>query len=187
MRVEAELKARVRDADMLRATLDGRAEKQVAVYRDRYFDSPDGSFANVGHELRIRTIEAAGGARHILTFKAPAIDQAGGSKPEHETPVGDPQAAEAIIAGLGYRPLIAFTKHCANYQLRHDGRDLLATVVTVPEIDGTFLEVETVIDDDAGLPVALDGIRAVMASLGISEHDLTTELYTDAVKAARAI
>lgn len=185
MPVEAELKARVRDVGRLRTALDARAEQQIAVYRDRYFDSPDGSFASAGRELRIRTVEAAGSVRHIMTFKAPAVDQASGSKPEHETPVGDPLAAEAIITGLGYRPLIAFTKHCANYQLRHDGRDLLATVVTMPEIEGTFLEVETVIDAAAGLPAALDAIRAVMADLGISERDLTTEMYTDAVRAAR--
>ncbi|MFG2910331.1 hypothetical protein ACGF13_35445 [Kitasatospora sp. NPDC048286] len=32
---------------------------------------------------------------------------------------------------------------------------------------------------------ALDAVRAVLADLGINEADLTTELYTDAVAAAR--
>jgi adenylate cyclase, class 2 len=185
MPLEAELKARVRDPGSLRAALDARAERQTASYRDRYFDSADGAFASVGYELRIRTVEAGNGVRHIMTFKAPAVDRASGSKPEHETEVGDAQAAEAIITGLGYRPLIAFSKHCANYQLRQAGRDLLASVVTVPEIEGTFLEVETLTPDEADLPAALDDVRAVMASLGIGEPDLTTELYTDAVRAAR--
>ena len=111
MPVEAELKARVRDAGRLRAALGARAEEQIAVYRDRYFDSADGSFAAAGHELRIRTVEAGSDVRHIMTFKAPALDQASGSKPEHETPVGDPEAAEAIITGLGQAPRMARCPH----------------------------------------------------------------------------
>jgi adenylate cyclase class 2 len=138
-----------------------------------------------GCKLRLRTIEAGDSVRHVLTFKAPAIDAASGSKPEHETAVGDPQAAGAIMAGLGYRPLIAFTMQRANYRLNHSGRDLLASVVTVPEIDGTHLEVETITEDAGDLEAALEAVHAVMAGLGISEQDLTTELYTDAVTAAR--
>jgi adenylate cyclase class 2 len=183
--VEAELKAGVRNAGSLRTALDARGERQTAVYRDRYFDTPDGAFASAGYELRIRTVEAGNSVRHLMTFKTPAVDQASGSKPEHETVVGDALAAEAIITGLGYRPLIAFTKNCANYRLHHAGRDLLASIVTVPEIDGTFLEVETLTRDAGDLSSALEDVRAVMADLGIGEPDLTTELYTDAVKAAR--
>jgi adenylate cyclase class 2 len=60
---------------------------------------------------------------------------------------------------------------------------MLATLVTVPEIDGTFLEVETITDDD--LTAALDAVRAVLTDLGIEDHDLTSEQYTDAVIASR--
>lgn len=185
MPVEAELKARVRDAAALLAALDARAGRETAIYRDHYYDSPDGAFTAAGCELRLRTVETGDSFRHVLTFKAPAVDAASGSKPEHETAIGDPQAAQAIITGLGYRPLIAFTKQCANYRLNHAGRDLLASVVTVPEIDGTYLEVETITEDAGDVDAALEDVRAVMASLGISEQDLTTELYTDAVTAAR--
>lgn len=59
-----------------------------------------------------------------------------------------------------------------------------ATLVRVPEIDGTFLEVETIVDEDA-VSAALDDIRAVLAELGIGSEDLTRELYTDAVAAQR--
>ena len=66
-----------------------------------------------------------------------------------------------------------------------DGRDLLATLVRVPETDGTFLEVETAAADEAGPPAALAVVRSVLAGLGIGEDDLTTEQYTDAVAAVR--
>jgi len=62
---------------------------------------------------------------------------------------------------------------------------MLATVVTVPEIDGTFIELET-LTDEAGLAAALGDIRAVLRELGIAEDDLTTEQYTDSVMRARA-
>jgi adenylate cyclase class 2 len=58
---------------------------------------------------------------------------------------------------------------------------MLATLVTVPELEGTFLEVETMTGDEDDLDAALSDIRAVLGQLGITEADLTTELYTDAV------
>lgn len=58
---------------------------------------------------------------------------------------------------------------------------MLATVVTVPEIDGTFLEVETLIDDAGDVPAALEAVRAVMAEVGVAPVDFTTDLYTEAV------
>jgi adenylate cyclase class 2 len=40
---------------------------------------------------------------------------------------------------------------------------MLATMVTVPEIDGTFVELET-LTDEADLAAALGDVRAVSAS-----------------------
>lgn len=61
---------------------------------------------------------------------------------------------------------------------------MLATLVRVPELDGTFLELETLAPADE-LQSALGDIRAVLAELGIDGDDMTTELYTDAVAARR--
>jgi adenylate cyclase class 2 len=184
MPIEAELKARVRDTPALLAALDARAKAEAAVYHDDYFDSPDGSFAAAGHELRIRTVETQDSVRHVLTYKAPAVDHSSSSKPEHETRIADPAAAIAIVHGLGYRTQIAFTKNCRNYSRHDQDRDLLASVVTVPEIDGTFIELETIAATEDELPAALETVRAVLASLGIDDADLTSELYTDAVAAS---
>ncbi|GAA4847263.1 hypothetical protein GCM10023235_25030 [Kitasatospora terrestris] len=81
----------------------------------------------------------------------------------------------------GYVPRIAFEKHCRTYALTADGRELLATVVRVPELDGTFLEVETVVADEEELAAGLAAVRAVLGRLGVADGDL----YTDAVVAAR--
>jgi len=42
-------------------------------------------------------------------------------------------------------------------------------------------EVETLTGDQDDLSAALNDIRAVLGQLGITEADLTSELYTDAV------
>ena len=62
---------------------------------------------------------------------------------------------------------------------------MLATLVRVPELDGVFLEVETLADDQAELQPALDDERRVLGELGLAETDLTTELYTDMVARER--
>ncbi len=132
----------------------------------------------------MRTVHGANGLRTVLTFKNAAVDEASGSKPEHETRVEDSQAAHAILQGLGYVPVIAFEKRCRNYALEAHGRKMLATLVRVPELDGTFLELETLADED-DVRAALDDIRAVLAELGIGTEDLTRETYTGAVAAQR--
>ncbi|MCU7822426.1 class IV adenylate cyclase [Kitasatospora sp. DSM 101779] len=183
--VEAELKAVVRDPTALRARLDalagpGRAE----VYRDTYYDLPDGSLAHGDRELRLRTVTGPADSRTLLTWKDARVDAVSGAKPEAETAVTDPAGAAAVLRGLGYRPVLAFEKHCRNHTLHRDGRDLLATLVEVPELAGAFLEVETVCGEDE-LPAALAAVRGVLAELGVPPADLTAEAYTDAVAAAR--
>ena len=103
-----------------------------------------------------------------------------------ETRVEDADAAHAIVRGLGYTPVIAFEKRCRNYSFKARSREMLATLVRVPEVDGTFLEVETIVGDDQ-VEGALDDIRAVPVELGIAEEDLTRELYTDAVRSCRGV
>lgn len=186
MAIEAELKARVHDVTAVREALSARAGAESAEYQDTYFDRADDGFMAGGRELRVRTIETPGKVRHLLTFKEPAVHESSGSKPEFETEVSDPEAAAMILRGLGYRQALEFSKCCENFEFNHDGYPMLATLVTVPEVDGTFLEVETVVAQQDGLGAALDAVRAVLHQLGIGDEDLTTELYTDAVRRARA-
>lgn len=182
--IEAELKARVHAPEAVMRMLDERAAARVEVYRDTYYDRPDGSLEKADQELRVRTVHGADETRTVLTFKGAAVDEASGSKPEHETRVEDPQEAHAIVQGLGYVPAIAFEKRCRNYGFEAHGRQMLATLVRVPEIDGTFLEVETLVDE-AEVSAALDDVRAVLVELGIGPEDLTRETYTGAVAAQR--
>lgn len=186
MSVEVELKAVVRDVDSVRAALDERGAAEKASYADRYFDYPDRRLSEQGRELRVRTITENGGPTQVLlTYKEPAVDADSGSKPEHETAVEDADVVTTVLTAVGVEELIAFEKHCANYRFTAHGRDLLATVVTVPELNGrTFIELETLTDAD-DVTAALDVVRAALRELGITADDLTTEAYTDAVASQR--
>lgn len=182
--IEAELKARVHAPEAVLRQLDQRAAARVEVYQDTYYDRGDGTLEKADQELRVRTVHGADGRRTVLTYKDAAVDEESGSKPEHETQVADSEAAHAILRGLGYVPVIAFQKRCRNYEFEARGRSMLATLVQVPELDGTFLEVETLVDEDQ-VDAALDDVRAVLADLGIGPDDLTRETYTGAVAAQR--
>ncbi|MGK5632008.1 class IV adenylate cyclase [Streptomyces sp. URMC 123] len=184
--IEAELKARVRAVEDVRRRLEKRAVAQVEVYRDTYYDDASGSLAAEGRELRVRTVHGAEGTRSLLTYKGATVDRASGSKPEHETGVADPEATHAVLRGLGYRVTVAFEKRCSNYAFEAADRRMLATLVRVPEIDGTFVELETLVADEKDMKAALGDVRSVLRNLGIEDDDLTTELYTDAVRAARS-
>ncbi|MET7781498.1 class IV adenylate cyclase [Streptomyces mirabilis] len=183
--IEAELKARVHSPEAVMRQLDERAEARIEVYQDTYYDRPEGSLEKRDQELRVRTVHGAHGLRTVLTFKDAAVDERSGSKPEHETRVEDSEAAHAILRGLGYVPVIAFEKRCRNYGFEARGRQMLATLVRVPELDGTFLEVETIVDED-DVSAALADVRAVLEELGIGTDDLTRETYTGAVAAQRS-
>ncbi|TXC95833.1 class IV adenylate cyclase [Streptomyces sp. ISID311] len=184
--IEAELKAQVHNPEYVMGQLECMAEGRVEVYQDTYYDDPSGSLGAQDQELRVRTIQGPTSTRSVLTYKGSRIDSKSGSKPEHETHVDSPEAVHAMLHGLGYVAAIAFQKQCRNYEFTARGRSMLATLVQVPEIEGTFLEVETLVSEEKELSSALDDIRSVMGDLGIHADDFTTGLYTDAVAARRA-
>ncbi|WP_371579023.1 class IV adenylate cyclase [Streptomyces sp. NBC_01314] len=185
--IEAELKARVRAPEAVARALDERAEGRSETYQDTYYDLPDGSLRARDEELRLRFLadHGTGDRRTLLTFKAATVDEASGSKPEYETRVEDSQIAHAILEHLGYVPAIVFEKRCRSHSFEAYGRRMLATLVRVPELDGTFLEIESLVQEEAEVAAALDDIRTVLGDLGIVPEDLTRELYTDAVAAVR--
>ncbi|MFE9219856.1 class IV adenylate cyclase [Streptomyces lavendulae] len=182
--IEAELKARVHAPGELLRRLDERAEGRAEVYQDTYYDTSGGDLESQDQELRVRTVHGPDETRTVLTYKGARVDEESGSKPEHETRVDDAEAVHAMLRGLGYVPAIAFEKRCRNYFFHARGRQMLATLVRVPEAEGTFLELETLVEEK-DVHAALDDIREVLAELGIGTEDLTRELYTAAVKSHR--
>jgi adenylate cyclase class 2 len=96
------------------------------------------------------------------------------------------EALLSVLEGLGCTRAIEFSKQCSNYQWTvESGRSVLATVVAVPELDGTFIENETMAEE-SDTPAALDELRALLFDLAIPADALATELYTDTVARARS-
>jgi adenylate cyclase class 2 len=183
--IEAELKARVRKSDEVHERLGIFAAGESSIYRDTYYDWPSRELSAGGRELRLRLIEADDGQQAVLTYKEPAVDAASGSKPEYETRVDDPAVADVMLCGLGLVHLVEFEKRCTNYRFSAKGRQMVATVVRVPELDSTFIELETM-TDEGSTPAALADVRTVLGELGILQADLTSEQYTEAVLKARS-
>jgi adenylate cyclase class 2 len=182
--VEAGLKARIRHLKHVHAQLEKRATGRAQVCLDAYYDTADHALSGSGRELRVRTVHSAEGTRSLLTFKDARVYDASGSKREQETRVEDARPVHALLKGLGYVPFVEFKKRCRSYDFEARGRRMLATLVQVPEINGQFIELETIVDGDQ-LHDALADVRAVLGELGIEDGDLTTEQYTDAVAALR--
>jgi adenylate cyclase class 2 len=179
--IEAELKARLTDPAETARRLERLAPGRDEIYHDTYYDFPDQRLDHADHEVRVRTI-TGDHARSLLTFKTARVDEVSESKPEYETEITDPGAVRALLRGLGLVPLIAFEKHCRNHNITARGRDMLATMAHVPEIAGTFLELEALAEEHE-LDAALADIRSTLDDLGISATDLTTDTYTAAVRA----
>ncbi|WP_100444845.1 class IV adenylate cyclase [Glycomyces xiaoerkulensis] len=180
--IEAELKARVRDVEAVRRWLRERATEEPATYHDTYYDWPDHRLDTEGREIRLRTIETRTDTTHLLTYKQPPAD-ASGSKPEHETVVADPNSVEVLLRDLGMVELVSLTKRCQNYRFTYCDRLILATIVNVPELDGTFLEIET-LASEVDLESALGTVRTVATKLGVIDS-LDYAKYTDSVMQMR--
>lgn len=182
--IEAELKARVADPAALADGLGRLARGEPSTYYDVYYDTVDGALSASGRELRVRVTDTGGVRRTVLTYKEPVADEASQSKPEHETVVASGAVIDVILSGLGLVHLVELEKQVVNYRFTGRGREMLASVVTVPELRGTFVEIETSALEHE-LAAALDDVRAMLAVLGIGADDLTTETYTGAVMRAR--
>lgn len=195
--IEAELKADVRDPQHVAGMLGRWADEDSVIYRDTYYElpaagpharglSPARGLRALGRELRLRTISGAS-TRHVLTYKEAPVDEESQSKPEYETEVADRTVVEHTLLGIGLLIDIAFEKHCRNYRFDRAGRDFLATLVQVPEIDdSTFIELETLVSDADEVQAALGAIKAVFAELGIDPAtELNRSYYQDMVRAHR--
>ncbi len=85
-----------------------------------------------------------------LTFKGPRVpDPEFKIRPEHETGIADPEAAEELLRGLGYVPVMRMVKHRALWSRE----ELVACLDRTPF--GDFLELE---GDPQAIKLAVQGL-----------------------------
>jgi len=173
---EVELKVRA-DHGPVRERLAALGAERERVVRqvDTYYDAPDRSFAETDEALRIRRetpadppVTVDGGddpeewATVELTYKGPKVDSESKTRVEHETTVGDGAATDAVLRGLRYDPAATVEKARERYALPA-GHVTLDAVTDL----GTFVEVETTVEDEAAVPDARDDLVALLRRLDL--------------------
>ncbi|HVR69283.1 MAG TPA: class IV adenylate cyclase [Vicinamibacteria bacterium] len=166
--VESEIKLRVGRPEDARAALAGLGAERVRArhFEDNVlFDDAASSLASGGRVLRLRRTEAGG----VLTHKAPRSDRDGVKvRTELETAVGDPDALQAIVHALGFRPVFRYQKYREVYRWK----DVEIVVDETPI--GAFLEIEG--------PVS--AIHEAAAALGYAPADYMRDSYVSLFFAA---
>jgi len=118
----AEYKAKVDDPGRISAQLEHRAPGELSICLDTLYDWPD-------RRLRVRLIQSDDGERCVLSYS------------EHETDVRSAPAIVEILAGLGFKPTVSYTKECSTHRFEADGLPVVATLVHVPELGEHFVEI----------------------------------------------
>ena len=145
--------------------------------RDVYYDAPHREFAETDEALRIRheTVPRSGTdaeptAETRLTYKGPLLDDDSKTRTEYETAVGDPDATEGILSGLGFEPAATVEKRRERWTF--DGFS-----VTLDVVDGVgeFVEVERSVDDVNEIDATRE---AAMKALEALELDPTDQIRT---------
>lgn len=149
-----------------RAALDAlesagaRLEVPRSFEDNRIYDRADGSLERDGLVLRVRRDDRGGS----VTFKGPVEGEHRHKvRVEHETPVGDPEAAHRLFEGLGYRVAWRYQKYRTVYRLGEVEAMLDETPI------GCWVELE-------GAPEAID--RAA-ARLGVAPERYVVDTYRD--------
>lgn len=158
--LEIEVKLRVASLEPLYARLAGLGfvERQPLQAEESVLWDRGTELLERGCALRLRRY--AGQA--WITFKGPKQEHPDLKiRPEHETRLDDPAAMEAILAALGYGPVLRMAKSRSVWQ----GETLVACLDETPL--GPFLELE-------GAPEA---IHAAMTALGIGKDAIEPRSY----------
>jgi adenylate cyclase class 2 len=173
--VETELKIPIEDLAAVRARLEARGAHQIHPAQreiNLLLDGPAGEITATGRVLRLRRI----GDRSRLTLKGPATF-AGNikSREELEIEVSDLEALAAILARLGFEPVLRYEKD------RETWRTSGVTVTLDHTPIGDFVELEGSAGqlEAAAAELGLDvdsAVRGSYSDLWMSFRDLHPEL-----------
>ena len=159
--LETEVKLRTAGPEAARervARLEARLKLPRHFEDNVLLDDTAGSLRAAGTILRLRRVPGGG----VLTYKGPRLVRGGlKSREERETAVADADVTQAILQGIGFRPVFRYQKFREAWEWR--GQEVVIDETPI----GTFLEVE----GDA------PGIEAAAGAMGFSPADYVTESY----------
>ena len=141
MSVEIEAKMQVADrADLERRLAEAGATRGMTLLEiNTFFDTPSGALKTADQGLRLRVERQIGGdyAAAIITHKGPRAHAQLKMRSETEVEVADARGAAALLAALGYHPVMSFEKRRQMWSLA----DCKIAVDELPHL-GHFVEIE---------------------------------------------
>ena len=175
---EVELKYHVDEFESIRDRLlaMGAEEGQTAPQVDLYFNHPSRDFAQTHEAFRIR----GDGDVNRLTYKGPR--HLGPTKTRREIELAYESgssardAMTALLESLGFRPVAAIHKTRAEWTLRFSDQTVHVTCDEVGPL-GRFVEIEAIVVEREGLPVAQRAVQSVAEELGLPAQALEQRSY----------
>jgi adenylate cyclase class 2 len=164
--IEVEVKAQVNEFESIREKLDEMGALKIKIERqeDTYFNAPHRDFAETDEALRIRKIPDGENAQIFITYKGSKIDSTSKTRQEFEVGVGDAEITAHIFESLGFRVVQTVVKDREIYHLK----DFVITLDSVHNV-GTYMEIETDLEDGKDFQEALDNIFELYKLMGITE------------------
>ena len=171
------------DVDVIRRRLREAGGKPIDArsQRDVYYDAPHREFAETDEALRLRyeigirsgiDSEPVDEPTTKLTYKGPLLDADSKTRTEHETVVEDGDAAEGVLAGLGFEPAATVRKRREFWTL-----DGFTVTLDVVEDVGEFVEIERELDENGEIDAARDRAIAVLDRIGLDADDQVRTSY----------
>ena len=189
--IEVELKAKIESIETMAETIASTwiscSPYENLIYRDHYFDDGSQTLSTSERELRIREINRPDNdtCQIQLTFKDSPLDEQSKSKEETELRISDVQEGVKLLKKLGYRQVLCFEKECVRCQYWYGEFLLSVTLAYVPELDTSFIEIETQTDSPGDVEKLKKMLAGRLHHLGIKSDQITNEYYTDAIKTHR--
>lgn len=152
----------------------GFAPEDLVRESDMYYNSVSHDFMKTDEALRIRHCDNMTRltSRSVLTYKGPKMDRVSMTRREVETEIGSREACEAILESLGYTPFFPVDKLRQYYR-----KGEVTACVDMVENLGSFLELEILVEEEAGRIEALKKIETILHDLDLSLKESTTLSY----------
>jgi adenylate cyclase class 2 len=144
-------------------------EGPTVTQTDTYYDAPHREFAETDEALRLRDQTDAEETTTKLTYKGPLVDTESKTRREAETVVGDAQATETVLEGVGFEPAAVVEKTRTYFE--HDGYTVVLDEVTGL---GEFVEVER---EAETVEPAREGARRLLRELGLDPDEQVRTSY----------
>ena len=131
---------------------------------DLYFNHPSRDFRETDEALRIRIDEFKGIKKYFLTYKGPKLDEKSKTREEVEVEVEDAQKMAKLLDKLGFRKTLEIVKR--RWVFKHGEYMLFFDEV---EGLGTFIEVETTVENLNEFPLKRDEMIDFLKEIGVNK------------------